>query len=331
MCMLHFKQQRKRWVAMIDLDEYLLVNPSVQDQTSPAYLPGSKTPSMEEPHSVIHFASKYMSNSCVVIARRQFAPIYDSNESSLSRHLQQLIPDFDTSRLQTLRWKKWGYIENTYGCKSMYIPRVLWNKAMVDLGGLQETTLRGIFANRTRPDIVHEPLFGFCPGAFAGETRMTPIVANHYPGTLQQMMHRSLDARQDQLHTFASLKDRYGREDGHEVLPWLAGFIDFVGEEEALRLLEGAGEIFGMEGKQIFPMSFQDRLFSANEKVQVRAACAPSNSSFEDGIVIAGARIVIASAMEFEMFEVLYPETCRREWPVEGRRMRRNADEQWKC
>lgn len=58
---------------------------------------------------------------------------------------------------------------------------------MVDLGGLEETALISTFANRTRPDIVHEPLAGFCPEAFAG-ARMTPIVANHYLGTMQQML-----------------------------------------------------------------------------------------------------------------------------------------------
>lgn len=113
-CMLHFKQKQKRWVTMIDLDEYLLVNPSVEDKTSPAFLPGAKNPSIQVPHSVIRFASKHMANSCVMIARRQFAPI-DSDDSTVSTKLQQHYPDFDISQFQTLRWRKWGYIERTYG------------------------------------------------------------------------------------------------------------------------------------------------------------------------------------------------------------------------
>jgi hypothetical protein len=89
---------------------------------------------------------------------------------------------------------------------------------------------------------VHRVFLSICRDSWVNYNQV-PMALHHYLGSYEAFSFRS-DARGAAHTTREAWLSRFaGRDDGadDEVRPWLQGFVNLVGADEALRLLQGAG------------------------------------------------------------------------------------------
>lgn len=98
---------------------------------------------------------------------------------------------------------------------------------------------------------IHRPLTreGLCKGKIVLVSKIAPLVVNHYPGNLQQMLFRVHDARGNpdnatryRLERFNEYKKNDNFFETTTIQEWLQGFVGSVGKDEASRLLESVGQ-----------------------------------------------------------------------------------------
>lgn len=199
-CLKEHKRKNRDWTMVIDVDEYLTVNPDLLSTNAKNSRDLTRTvPPIETPGSVAevfrhlkipnpHFVE--VKTPCVPVYRRQFSAVEsEENVGDIA------IPEnFDPSSFQTLRWRKFGSESVRYTtrlgteCKSH---REVPNKVVVDLGRLQLQDLDHP-KNNGNP---HNPLGSICPPDVYLPLEDTPLMANHYMGTKEQWLYRVGDKR----------------------------------------------------------------------------------------------------------------------------------------
>lgn len=247
------------WVLNTDTDEYLMVNDRVYDKNDRMYgvnvtSDPLELPSPSEPGYVLKFIqqtiayvhkfgtqnNRYLEpfqTPCLGLSRKQFGTYEDEKQNADDKNKDPPFPfekfqqGIQPSDLGTWRWRYWG--SGVIGKTLIHLPRL--NKQ--DVPGHSS---------------VHRPILreDICSkrSAWAGEHSM-PLVANHYPATLEQGLFRTNDSRSK--HNPNYRKERYEKErlvrKYHEphshILEWVNGFVNDVGLEEATRLLQYAGNV----------------------------------------------------------------------------------------
>ena len=243
-CMMAHKRKGRGWTFITDIDEYTYVNPRLWKEDEKLYQPDFEAlPSIREVNSVykmlqslrflnprtVHAAEQY---PCIRIARRQFASIDDDTKGS---SIKSALP-ISMDKFQTQRWRKYEFIDDHHGS--------LAGKTIIDLAALSLEDLEAE-ANEGGGD-PHFPLPNICAkGSIFLSERHAPLLANHYMGTREQWNFRSNDSRGAEClrDLFDHQNNIVGKYHSDEVVPWLEGFVNSTGLEEASRLLEGVGEL----------------------------------------------------------------------------------------
>ncbi|CAB9512620.1 expressed unknown protein [Seminavis robusta] len=244
-CILALQKEGREWLFLTDTDEYITINDRVRnprDPLSPVKYAPSKNVTLPSPAlsgSVLQFiqnkdimyphTQQHLWNiSCLTIARKVFG-------TKEQKNLQPLHGKFDPYHFQTLRWRKYGNVRKPG--KS-----ILNLKRLDDLG--KHNSVMG-----SAPSI-HRPLDdAVCQGKMWLPEELSVIVANHYPGTLEQMLFRTDDARGAddnvtayRIKRFKDYQKHSNVKESDNVRQWLSGFIQSVGEPEAQRLLQHVGQ-----------------------------------------------------------------------------------------
>ena len=255
-----------RWVSLFDPDEYITINDRVWDKTDDMYhlnmtedqeplqLPSSPRKAgstLEFVQDTVWRVSRYgvggnqylvpFETPCINVARKKYGTYETNNTQNDNPNDGNNDPPFAfqpdqgiaPSKLKTWRWRYWGGTVN--------------GKVIIDLSRIRRNDI-GKYPNCHRP----LPNYQMCRKMlmYANEA-VVPLVMNHYSATLEQQLYRVGDARGiDSGNGTAYRIERYEKErkirkfyEPHsQIKEWLSGFVESVGRDEALRLLQHAGE-----------------------------------------------------------------------------------------
>lgn len=199
-CLKQHKRQNRGWTMVIDVDEYMTFNPDLRNSgNDDEWELTWHVPPVESPGSVAMILDDLIipnpdfddiRTACVPLYRRQFA----ARESDPNEVVAMTPAGFDGNNFQTLRWRKYGSDIAKYKtrlgriCKSQ---REVPNKVIIDLGRLSLQDLNHP-ANKGNP---HLPLESICPSDVYLGLDDTPLMVNHYLGTIEQWLYRVGDKR----------------------------------------------------------------------------------------------------------------------------------------
>jgi hypothetical protein len=239
-CMQVLKQRNYSWTLFTDTDEFVVINPRTSQEGHALFRPS--VPALDQPGSIMTFLKQEQEREdphtiCFSMGRLQFSP----DEAKLEQ-VERDIPSYlNASHFMTLRW--------LYAADDLVGP-----KNIVDLS---RVPARLIPQGETHQ---HRVIHDLCPEAGHTWTRKNSLLEiYHFLGTLEQHSFRA-DARLA-LKTAGRNKrfDRYrGKHIGwnDDLRLWLKAFVSTVGQQEALRLLEGVGRTTGWEDSNLHAKRF---------------------------------------------------------------------------
>lgn len=246
-CMQVFKERKHAWTLFTDTDEFVVINRRARKVKHELYRPD--VPPLDRPGSVMTFLNQEKARrgtKCFSMGRLQFGP-----DEAPVKSVQRDVPSFlNASDFLTFRWM--NAADDLVGPKNI-----------VDLSAVD----RKLIPRKTCHQ--HRVIEEVC--AEAGHTwnrKNSLLQVYHYLGTLEQFSFRD-DAR-NTLKT-AGRNRRFNRyrgviiETADDLRPWIKAFIEKVGQDEALRLLEGAGRTRGWPPAKIHSSLFAPPL-RVNEK-----------------------------------------------------------------
>jgi hypothetical protein len=247
-CLRSLKRQGQGWVLLSDTDEFVTINPILRKPKHKHY--DHDLPPITEPGSVMKFLQKLVvptphlgvTSPCVPIFRKQF----NSLESPNARNQEHVPSGFDGSSFLTLRWRRCGpknrRFETILG-RRCQLHRVAGPvKVVIDLARLR---LQDLYHYKVKGN-PHRPLESICSeeNAWAEEGEVGLII-HHYLGTSDQWSYRVTDSRGlgYRMARYVDMNNEIGTKENDDLRSWLEGFVHSVGEDEALRLLFGVGEL----------------------------------------------------------------------------------------
>ena len=230
-----------RWMAHIDTDEFLVVNPRLKDDTRYQQLARREKSPWEtlEASSVLHFLDRWLVNyplkvrACIQVPRLLFG---DSERNKIHRKAvvpikREHIPKgFENiTKFETLRWK-W---HARYNASQNGLPKVIMDLSKLKSGDR-------ILEPRRRASSVHRISDQLCPPLQANSRRAwmnNPLAIHHYLGSAERFLEKGDPRRNRQLHLERSeaasqLVDEYPWLDG-----WLSKFVEKHGREKVSQLL----------------------------------------------------------------------------------------------
>eukprot|EP00538_Stauroneis_constricta_P002339 CAMPEP_0119555974 /NCGR_PEP_ID=MMETSP1352-20130426/8048_1 /TAXON_ID=265584 /ORGANISM="Stauroneis constricta, Strain CCMP1120" /LENGTH=486 /DNA_ID=CAMNT_0007602851 /DNA_START=82 /DNA_END=1542 /DNA_ORIENTATION=+ len=243
-CMRNMQERGRRWVLLIDSDEYITPNPLLYDDSS-----DDGRPDVGGQGSVAHILNTMsipnedfpdVDTPCVPLHRRQFTT---REEESLKVGMSVTDHSLNVQNFQTVRWRKYGAKKQWYEMKNFDVEckRTLRvpNKVVVNV---QETNLW----HKQNSGNPHRPI-AVCPEDVYLKESHTPLVVNHYMGTKEQWMYRRGDKRGlgFRLARYNDINARSGRYTSEDIGNWLNEFVRILGHDEAHRLLANVGEMVG--------------------------------------------------------------------------------------
>lgn len=261
-CMIHMKEQNKKWVTFHDVDEYLGYNhPSGTDafhiweleqrnlseqkplrlRTVRRILPSHPPPALSTQGAFLPFLEREIFSNitqlkvpCISIPRLQFGAMESTEEQRFSG-----IPlELDAKRFDTIRWHYHADLDD--------IDKNGLNKVIIDMSRIsvedievESKTGRG----RRRNYNPHRPLFRRCNSPTIMDHESIFRI-NHYLGSWDVFSFRD-DPRKGTRRTsrdgWEFLSQSATKGPNVWLRPWLRGFIDLVGSKKAVTLLKDSG------------------------------------------------------------------------------------------
>jgi hypothetical protein len=249
-CFETLRAQGHTWVAHIDTDEYLVVNPRLRAR--PNAVKGVTVPSTPSAGSMIDFVehllvdySKRLSRHCLMMPTLLFGAVEDedddvdiSNSNSPPKHGSGWV--WNATKFETLRWKRHaGWDEIINGMQ----------KAILDVSTLAAN--HPIFVNHQIKS-VHQPLDSSSSSSNSGGSskqvcrrmslapdvdavRLFPLTINHYVGSRERYLsrkdvRRSVEIYEKKARVNANVDDGW-------IQGWLASFVEQHGTETTTRVL----------------------------------------------------------------------------------------------
>jgi len=224
-CLRKHKKEGRKWVLLIDADEYLTFNKHTKSMES--YVNDQKVVAPFLQQELAKNDTILQRGPCVVIPRLR----YGSKESPRKAVSKDVPQGFNGSAFLTMRFRKHAPL-NSF--KHNRLPKSIIDVSRVDV-----------------PDLVvndpHRPLLKYCRNVTSHiKVKDSPFVVRHYVGTWEQFTFRddirNHDGEREASEKFKSFQDLdNGDDDG--VRPWLTEFVNDVGSETAAKLLEGVGDV----------------------------------------------------------------------------------------
>lgn len=239
-CARHMQQRGRTWTSFHDIDEFLAVNGRVVRNSDAL---------VGQPGSILRIVKKYSAQTnndtavaeavrgneptkiwyrhfqqscCVTIARALYSAKESTPEEIALGFPLSLAGEFEARQFDTLRYRYRAGSGNGLA------------KSIIDVSRLKpEDTLGTVSA--------HKPSH-ICPYTGWAYDAL-PLGIHHYLGSFESYSFRE-DARKGMMRSYDVWKERSTLAGGgvDDILrPWIAGFVEWAGEEEARRLLRDAG------------------------------------------------------------------------------------------
>jgi hypothetical protein len=248
-CLRELKRRNKGWTLVTDTDEFVRLNPRLYNEHDETFYTPD-LPSIQKPGSIMAFLQDLpipeedfqIFSPCVPIRRIQF-----SARESLIDKLNKFTPTpFKASEFVTQRWRKFGSQRKAFRNADDHICYMLRTagpaKTVIDLSRVRLVDLY----NEDIEGNPHRPIESMC-SKYKGYPHEDTVALfiNHYLGSLEQWTYRNTDNRGEgyRLARFEDMNEHVGDQETDDIRPWLQGFIQSVGEEKALRLLENVGKL----------------------------------------------------------------------------------------
>jgi len=264
-CLRELKRRDKGWTILTDTDEFVTLNPKLNDTRYESLYTPNLT-SIREPGSVMDYLKDIAIPNenisaftpCIPIHRWQF-----SSRESTPEEVEKDVPaEFHGSDFLTLRWRRFGaemkFFQTMRGDTCGIQRRAGPVKTIIDLSRLR---LVDLFHDEVEGG-PHRPLESVC-GLY--DAFVTPgyvaLVIHHFLGRLDQWTYRVTDNRGAgyRLARFKDMNDYIGLWKSDDLRLWLQGFVESVGEKEASRLLVDVGKLQPLPG-QLPSLSFNQTL-----------------------------------------------------------------------
>ena len=231
-CMATLHYENVTWAAMIDTDEYVLVNSVVRENFRLQHTENMTI------HQILSDPSNRRGNrmiksGCFSMHRLQFGHT-ESNPVAV----QSLVPHgFDGFHFSTLRWRY--HAERTD--KNV-------NKLAKCLVNLPLTRSTDFVSTEVSP---HRPLKRLCDIENMRKVNVeSPLVVHHYSGSWESWNYRNDFRPKRQRQYFDLLRFDNENSQDDSIRPWLQEFVKNQGTELAKFLLEGAGQLVAKPGSK---------------------------------------------------------------------------------
>ena len=160
-CMRKLKQQKRKWVLLIDVDEYLAFNTHTEQLDATVENSGAVASFLQQELGTND--TMLQKEGCIIILRLQ----YGSKESALEDISKEVPKGFNASAFQTLRFRKHAPLESfQYNRK----PKIVIDLSKVPMKDIVVVD-------------VHRPIKGLCPEAPKGSTgvhvKHSPLQVRH--------------------------------------------------------------------------------------------------------------------------------------------------------
>jgi len=251
-CLRSLKTQKKSWVLVTDSDEFVTINPLLLQEQERPLDPKYR---IEQPNSVHTFLQRILIPTpelniytpCIPIHRRQYSA---KEETTTTTPVVDDDAVFNPIHFLTLRWNYWGSnkidfpIATGKTCPLQY--KAGPTKVIIDLSRLR---LQDLYhpAIEGNP---HKPIESLCSQYdMYNVADQTGLIIHHYVGTQEQWDYRRNDHRGVgyRMARYQAIHDHVGihtnQNDYDTIQSWLKGFIQNVGTNEAILLLDEVGKI----------------------------------------------------------------------------------------
>ena len=223
------------WLAHIDSDEYIVVNPRVRAR-SPKALQGL-SPVTPHASSVLDFLEdmfvhypKRLSRACLALPSMLFGAIEDDRENFTEGSARRYsVPSgWNTTRFETLRWKYHAAFNDTISGLQ---------KTIMDVSVIRSTDM--IFHRHAHS--IHRPSIESCRQMKLrpdfDSIRLYPLTVNHYVGSYERYIGRDDVRRNEEVYRRkASVKS--GGKDDDWMMGWLGSFIETHGQGRVSMVLQ---------------------------------------------------------------------------------------------
>jgi hypothetical protein len=218
-CMIHVKKQNRTWMAHVDTDEFVVINPNIRKKE------GTVTNLALGQNTIFSFLkekvklnSKIVNWPCISMPRILFGA-----------HKDDIIAS-NRTRFETLRWK----YHAANAAKQNSNPKVI-----IDLSGVHFSELRHSWPKMAS---LHRPLVERCRTNAEMEditkTRKLPLTVNHYIGSLDQYLARN-DVRRSPTTYWKKAQVTDDSKDDDWIDGWLDSFVSTHGQAKVSTVLGG--------------------------------------------------------------------------------------------
>lgn len=276
-CLLQCKQDNRTWVSLIDTDEFLTYNHKGGDAFEAwekrqsrlhaksrfadkrRIRPSQTPPTTADAGAMIQYIHQeaaaghpFFRRSCISCPRLQFGA-----KESTAQERQHLVPNssamIDPDRLDTLRFRK-------HAERQDFVKNGL-SKSILDVSRID-----------TFPRIqsLHRPIKTLCTAPWKDDWD-SGLRINHYLGSWEAYSFRD-DSRRGGERSFEgwAFKAQDAEETDDNIRPWIGGFVQQHGPDQAAQLLQGAGLPRGYQhptdkATKNWTIMFLDEILSVNQ------------------------------------------------------------------
>lgn len=222
-CLQHLVDRNKTWAALWDTDEYIILHSAASNKNKGAATTSSSV--AQQPGSILRTLQESGETKCspmarVLVGNMETPGLAVANNQSSSSH-----PPLDPRRFDTLRFRHRGRL----GDKIHGFGKVVLNVAQI-------TQFPIAVPNP------HRPSYELCPMPRGDYLDTAPFVLHHYLGTWEAYSYRD-DSRRGQEKSYEAYQKRADQsfEYVDTATSWMSGFLEHVGWDRGMRLLEHAG------------------------------------------------------------------------------------------
>jgi hypothetical protein len=221
-CMQALKHAGRQWTMVVDIDEFVLINPHYLQYENTTSTRMTKPTLLES----IQSQANYSQEACITMPRLQFGTYEEDGENATK---STPLPNQDS--MLTYRWQWRAGLHNRKLNKL--------SKCMINVGLVHNFSLAD--------SNVHRPVRSACTrdNMYNILNKQSPWSIHHYVGTREQRVFRK-DARDGLIQRSHQLLAQCGQireARDKSMIGWFEAFAQVHGMAEAKRLIQGVGNV----------------------------------------------------------------------------------------